>query len=100
MKRLAIFALLAFATGAAHADPITVATPVDKASKEQAIAYVTELDRAVKKVCADASAPLYGPNVHAYQACLKATRQDVETKDPTGLYASRNSLSGTALAVR
>jgi hypothetical protein len=77
-----------------------VLTPKDPASKEQAQAYVAELDRAVKKVCADASAPLYGPNVHSYQACLKATRQDVETKDPTGLYASRESLSGTALAAR
>jgi hypothetical protein len=58
VRRFAIFTFVAAATGAAHADPVTVLTPKDPASKEQATAYVAELDRAVKKVCADEAAPL------------------------------------------
>ena len=74
MKRFAIFAVVASIAGAAHADPISVLMPKDPASKEQATAYVAELDKAVKKVCLDASAPVYGPNYFTYLACLKATR--------------------------
>ena len=100
MKRFAIFAVAIALTGAAHADPITVLTPTDPASKEQAEAYVAELDRAVKKVCADAAAPLIGFNYYTYTACLKATRADVAKADPTGLYAKVESNPPAVLAAR
>ena len=100
MKRFAIFAFVAAVAGAAHADPVTVLTPKDPASKEQAQAYVAELDRAVKKVCADEAAPIFGPNYYAYLACLKATRADVAKTEPTGLYAKLESNAPAVLAAR
>ena len=100
MKRFAIFAFSAAVAGAAHADPITVLTPKDPASREQAEAYVAELDRAVRKVCADTYAPIYGPSFYTFLACLKETRLEVEKKDPTGLYAGRESNAPAVLAAR
>jgi hypothetical protein len=88
MKRFAIFAATAaIATaGSAWADKsISVATPQDPASKEQAATYLAELDHAAKKVCVAATGPVIGVNFYNYQACLKATRADIAKKDPTGL---------------
>jgi hypothetical protein len=100
MKHFAIFAFAAAVAGVAHADPVTVLTPKDPASKEQAEAYVAELDRAVKKVCADASAPIVGFNYYSYIACLKSTRAEVAKTDPTGLYAKVESSQPAVLAAR
>jgi hypothetical protein len=100
MKRFAIFAFAAAVAGVAHADPVTVLTPLDPASKEQAQTYVAELDRAVKKVCADEAAPIFGSNYYVYLACLKATRADVAKADPTGLYAKLESKASAVLAAR
>lgn len=101
MKRLVISAIAALSiTAAAHAEGITVMTPNAPVSKEQAVAYAAKLDAAVKRVCAKASTPIIGPNVYLYQECVKATRIDVEKKDPTGLYASRDSVASTVFAAR
>jgi hypothetical protein len=100
MKRLIISIMAASSlVAAAHAD-ITVMTPKEPVTKEKAAAYVAELDSAVRRVCAQAASPIVGPNFYAYQACLRATRADVEKKDPTGLYASRESKTSTVLAAR
>jgi xanthosine utilization system XapX-like protein len=100
MKRLIISTIAAgLLAGVAHAD-IEVRTPKEPVSKEEAVAYVAELDTAVRRVCAKAASPIVGPNFYIYQACLKATRADVEKKDPTGLYASRDSVASTVLAAR
>jgi hypothetical protein len=100
MKRFAIFAFAAAVAGAAHADPVTVLTPKDPASKEQAAAYVAELERAVKKVCAEEAAPVFGTNYYVYLSCLKATRAEVAKADPTGLYARSESSEPAVLAAR
>ncbi len=101
MKRFVISAVAALTfAAAAHADGITVMTPAAPASNEQAVTYVAKLDAAVKRVCARATTPLIGTNVYVYQECIKATRADVEKKDPTGLYASRDSVASTVLAAR
>ncbi len=101
MKTLAILALAAIASaGAASAHEVKVSLPRDPASAEQAAAYVANLERAVVSVCARAAAPVIGSNYFAFQSCLKATRADVIKKDPTGLYASRKSPAGTAIAAR
>ena len=68
--------------------------------KEQADAYVAELDRAVKKVCNEAARPIIGSGYYAYLSCVKATRADVERREPTGLYAARESASRTVVAAR
>jgi hypothetical protein len=102
MKRFAILAVAAaLSAGAAYADhPITVMAPKDPSSKEQATVYVAELDSAVRKVCYRAAAPVVGPAYFQYLACVKATRADVEKRDPTGLYALRESKQSTVLAAR
>jgi hypothetical protein len=100
MKRFAIFAFSAAVAGAAHADPVTVLTPKDPASKEQAATYVAELDRAVTKVCADEAAPIFGNNYYRYLSCLKSTRAQVAKSDPTGLYAKFESSEPAVLAAR
>lgn len=100
MKRYAIFALVTAVAGAAHADPVTVLTPKDPASKEQAEAYVAELNLAVKKVCADEAAPIFGSSYYIYVSCLKATRTEVAKADPTGLYAKAESKQPAVLAAR
>ena len=100
MKRLVIsVAAAASLTGLAHAD-VTVLTPKQPVSKEEAEAYVTKLDEAVKHVCVKAYSPIIGLNFYLYQECLKATRADVEKKDPTGIYASRELRDSTVFAAR
>jgi hypothetical protein len=100
MKRLIISTIATgLLAGAAHAD-IEVKTPKAPVSTEEAAAYVAELDTAVRRVCAKAVSPIVGPNFYFYQACLRATRADVEKKDPTGLYASRDSVASTVMAAR
>jgi len=102
MKRFVISAVaaLTLTAAAAYADGITVMTPAAPVSNEQAVTYVAKLDAAVKRVCARAATPLIGTNVYVYQKCIKATRADVEKKDPTGLYATRDSVASTVLAAR
>ena len=101
MKRYAILAVAAaLSAGAAVADPVTVMAPKDPSSKEQATAYIAELNSAVNKVCRDAVAPVIGPAYYSYLSCVKATRAEVEKNDPTGLYASRPSKGATVLAAR
>ncbi|RYG22334.1 MAG: hypothetical protein EON93_25280 [Burkholderiales bacterium] len=84
MKRIAIFSAFALVAGAAHADPISVATPKADASAQEASAYVEKLDIAVKRVCHSAFSPIIGINYFSYKACLEATRADVAKNDPTG----------------
>lgn len=100
MKRIAILAAIALVAGAAHADPVLVEAPRAPISAEQAEAYVTRLELAVKEVCYAASAPVYGTNYYSYLACLKETRADVAKKDPTGLYAGGESTGGVTLAAK
>jgi len=101
MKRFVISAVASLTlAAAAYADGITVITPAAPVSNEQAVTYVAKLDAAVKRVCARAATPLIGTNVYVYQKCIKATRADVEKKDPTGLYATRDSVASTVLAAR
>src|SRR3546814_301423 len=98
MKRFAIFAVTAaIATaGSAWADTsISVLTPKDPTSKEQAAAYIADLDQAVRRVCAKTNSPIVGVNFYTYQACVKQTRIATAQKDPTGLYKLRESVSGT-----
>ena len=45
MKRIAIFSAFALVAGAAHADPISVATPKADASAQEASAYVAKAAR-------------------------------------------------------
>lgn len=100
MKRFIISIVIAGSlAGAAHAD-IVVKTPLAPVSQEEAATYVAELDAAVRRVCTKAASPVIGPNFYIYQSCLRATRADVEKKDPTGLYASRDSIRSTVLAAR
>jgi hypothetical protein len=100
MKRFTISAVAGLSlAAAAHADT-TVTTPRAPVSKEAAAEYVTKLDLAVKRECQRLASPVIGTNVYVYQACLASTRADVEKKDPTGLYASRDSDVATVLAAR
>jgi len=101
MKRFAILAVVtALSAGAAIADPVTVMAPTDPSSKEQAAVYIAELNSAVNKVCREATAPVVGPAYYQFLACLKATRADIEKKDPTGLYTLRGSKQPAVLAAR
>lgn len=100
MKRTAILAAIALTGAAAHADPVSVATPKAPVTSEAAEAYVARLDKAVKEVCYDAAGPVVGLGIYAYAACLKQTRAEVARKDPTGLFAQRESEGGTAIAAR
>ncbi len=99
MKRIIISAALVLSAGAAHADPITVMAPRPGASAEEKAAYVIKLEHAVKEVCNEAASPVIGVNYYAYMECLKATRIEVARKDPTGLYATRDS-GGTVVAAK
>lgn len=99
MKRFVISAILALSAGVAHADPVTVMAPKPGASVEEKAAYVIKLEHAVKEVCMKATGPVVGVSFYAYLDCLKATRADVGQKDPTGLYASRDS-GGTVIAAK
>jgi hypothetical protein len=99
MKRIAIFAALALSTAAvAHADPVTIEAPKAPISAEAAEAYVIKLEKAVKAVCREASAPVVGIGFYAYLECVKATRADVAKKDPTGLYAAKESADSLVIA--
>jgi hypothetical protein len=100
MKYIAIFAAIGLSATAAHADPILVEAPKAPVSAEQAEAYVIKLERAVKEVCYQASAPLYGTNYYGYLSCLKKTRADVAQKDPTGLYAGGDSAKALVVAAK
>ena len=100
MKRFIISCTVAgLLAGAAHAD-VVVKTPPEPVSQKEAAMYVAELDDAVRRVCTKMASPIIGHNFYIYQACLRATRADVEKKDPTGLYASRESIRSTVLAAR
>lgn len=100
MKRIAIFAAIALSAAAAHADPITVATPKAGASSEEVATYVAKLEKAVKEVCYEAAAPVVGLGFYSYLACLKETRAEVGKNDPTGLYAQYDSTGATEIAAR
>ncbi len=100
MKHIAILTAIALSATAAHADPVTVQTPRAPITAEAAQAYVAKLERAVKEVCADEFAPLVGFAYLSYQACVKETRASVAKKDPTGLYAQRESTGTTVLAAK
>lgn len=101
MKRIVISAAIAMsAASAAYADPITVMTPKASATAADKAAYVAQLDTAVKEVCEDAAKPLIGLNYFIYQSCVKQTRLEVAQKDPTGLYAARESAGGAIIAAK
>ena len=100
MKRLIISAVAGLSLGAAAYADTTVTTPKAPVSKETAAEYVAKLDAAVQRECLRASSPLIGTNFYTYKACLTATRAEVEKKDPTGIYASRDSDAATVLAAR
>jgi hypothetical protein len=100
MKRIAILAGLALSAAVAHADPVSVTTPRQPVSAEAADAYVRDLDNAVKKVCRDAHAPVYGLSYYAFLDCVKLTRAEVQKQDPTGLYASHESKDAVVIAAR
>lgn len=100
MKRIAIFALVTMSAAAAHADPITVMAPKAGATVEEKAAYVEKVDAAVKDVCRDEAAPVIGVNFWTYLSCVKHTREAVASKDPTGLYASRDVMGGTIIAAK
>lgn len=90
MKRIMIFATAAMLASAAHADPVTVSAPKAPYSTDQADAYVVSLEKAVKRVCREATAPVVGLGFYSYLACIKATRAEVQKQDPTGLYAGES----------
>lgn len=91
MKTIAILAAVAVCASAAHADPVIVQTPRAPVSEIDAKAYVTQLEKAVKRVCYDASAPVLGSNHYLYLDCIKQTRAQVAKDDPTGLYAANRT---------
>jgi hypothetical protein len=100
MKRFAALATLAVALPASAFADVTVNTPKNPVSAEEASAYVASLDDAVKKECRKVTGPVIGLAYYSYLACLKATRADVAIKDPTGLYAKRESAPATVLAAK
>jgi hypothetical protein len=91
MKILAILAAIAVSASAAHADPVIVQTPKAPVSERDAKAYVTQLEKAVKRVCYHASAPILGSNHYVYLDCSKETRAQVAKDDPTGLYVANRT---------
>jgi methionine-rich copper-binding protein CopC len=107
MKRfLAIAALPAsilaasiLAPASAFADT-TILSPKAPASAAEAAAYVQKLDLAIKRECQRATAPVIGVAYFSYRHCLKDTRADVAKKDPTGLYARRDSVSDIVVAAK
>ena len=102
MKRVFISMLAtAVCIGAAQAQPpVSVPTPKAPITQAEAEAYVIQLDKAVKKVCARATSPMIGLAFYSYLACLKQTRDEVEKKDPTGLFALRESRRATVVAAK
>lgn len=100
MKRIAISAVIALTAAAAHAEPVAVETPRAPVSAEAADAYVAKLERAVKRVCREAAAPMVGINFYTYLACVKDTRAQVAKQDPTGLYAGRDSADALVIAAK
>lgn len=100
MKRIAIFAFVTMSAAAAHADPVTVLVPKAGATIEEKAAYVQRVDDAVKDVCRDEAAPIIGLSFWTYLSCVKHTREAVASKDPTGLYASREVTGGTIIAAK
>lgn len=101
MKRIAILAAIALSTAtAAYAGPVTVEAPKAPVSLEAADAYVAKLEQAVKQVCYEAHTPVIGVSFYSYLACIKQTRAQVATQDPTGLYAKRESTTGDMFAAK
>ena len=90
MKFIAIFATVAVLASAAHADPVLVPTPKAPFSADQADAYVVSLEKAIKRVCREAAAPVVGLGFYSYLACIKETRAVVAKQDPTGLHAGES----------
>ncbi len=90
MKRIMIFAAAVMVASAAHADPVVVSTPKAPFSADQADAYVVNLEKAIKRVCREAAAPVVGLGFYSYLACIKETRASVAKQDPTGLYAGES----------
>lgn len=98
MKVLAILAAIALTASVAHADPVIVMSPKAPVSDQDAKAYIVALDKAVKKVCAKAAAPIIGSNFYSYLACIKDTRAEVAKNDLTGIYAARDTGRDLVLA--
>ena len=102
MKRFLAIAALAvsvLAPASAFADT-TILSPKAPASAAEAAAYVQKIDLAIKRECQRATAPQIGVAYFSYLACLKDTRADVAKKDPTGLYARRDSVSDIVVAAK
>ncbi len=91
MKRFTILAAVAAVMAlAAHADPVLVEAPKAPVSSDAAEAYVVSLEKAIKRVCREATGPVVGVAYYSYLACIKETRLEVAKQDPTGLYASES----------
>jgi hypothetical protein len=100
MKRfIAMTFAAAILPAAAFADT-TVSTPKNLTSKEEVAAYVGKLEAAVKRECQKAAGPVIGVAFYAYKACIKETRAAVAEKEPTGLYAKRDSADGIVVAAQ
>ena len=101
MKYIAILAAAALSASAvAHADPISVETPKTPASAEEAAAYVSKLNVALKQVCREATGPIIGVAYYTYLDCVKETRAQVAKQDPTGLFAAQESTESLVVAAR
>lgn len=96
---IACAAAVAALPAAAFADT-TVSTPKNLTSKEEVAAYISKLEIAVKRECHKAAGPVIGAGYYAYLACIEETRAAVARKDPTGLYAKRDSLDGILVAAK
>ena len=101
MKRFLTAALIAsvLAPASAFADT-TILSPKAPTSPAEASAYVQKIDLAVKRECLRATGPVIGVAYYSYLACLKDTRADMAKKDPTGLYARRDSASDIVVAAK
>lgn len=100
MKRIAILSAIVLSASVAHADPVIVEAPTAPISAEAAVAYVAELEQAVKEVCYEAASPVIGLGFYAYLDCVKATRAEVGKQEPTGLYAKRDLVAGNVFAAK
>jgi UrcA family protein len=89
-----VFVALSVAVAAlsapSYANPrgVEVAVPQNLSDPAVAAAYVTELKAAIERVCRRETAPVTGPGVLSYRACIKATTADVIADDTTGLLAA------------
>lgn len=101
MKRflIAALAVAVLAPASAFADT-PVRTPKATASPAEVAAYIQKLDLAVKSECQRATGPLVGVGYYSYLACLKDTRADLAKREPTGLYARSESVTGIAVAAK